>query len=93
MLDMAAVIDFLRSDAVFKRFSQVKCLREEQKDCIKIWSMKDDFEIFPISFWKSLIFQPFPRAMSLISGEAGAIFAIMEACLALKAILNNEILS
>ena len=24
----------------FKRFSQVKCLREEQKDCITIWSPK-----------------------------------------------------
>ena len=36
-------------------FSQVKCLREEQKGCIKIWSMEDDFAILPTGFRKSLI--------------------------------------
>ena len=57
--DMAAVRDLSTSNAVFKqicykqqanRFPQVKCLPEEQKDCIKIWSMKDSFAILPTVF-------------------------------------------
>ena len=31
---------------------QVECLHEEQKDCIKIWSMEDVFAILPIGFGK-----------------------------------------
>ena len=34
-------------------FVQVKCLREEQKDCIKIWSIKDSFAIRSTGFRKS----------------------------------------
>ena len=30
----------------------VECLRQEQKDCIKIWSMEDVFAILPIGFGK-----------------------------------------
>ena len=37
-----------------KRFPQVKCHRKEQKNCIKIWSMEDDFAILPTGFWKSM---------------------------------------
>ena len=69
-----------------KRFSQVKCLREDQKDCIKIWSMKDSFAFLPTGFWKSSIFELFPWVMSLMNGEAGKVFTIMVACLALEAI-------
>ena len=36
-------------------FSQGKCLRGEQKDCIKILSMKDSFAILSTGFFKSLI--------------------------------------
>ena len=36
-----------------KRFPQVKSLREKQKDCIKVWSMEDDFAIFLAGFLKS----------------------------------------
>ena len=43
-----------------KSFPQVKCLREEQTDYIKIWSMKDPFAILPTGSWKRLIFQLFP---------------------------------
>ena len=57
--DMTAVKDLSTSNAVFKqicykqqanRFPQEKYLREEQKDCIKIWSMKDSFAILPTVF-------------------------------------------
>ena len=52
--NMAAVRDLSTSNTVFKsviicykqqanRFLQVKCLREEQKHCIAIWSMKRFF--------------------------------------------------
>ena len=73
LYDIAAVRDFSTSNAVFKsvinnnklkRFPQVKCLRDEQKDCIKIRSMKDSFAILPTGFWKNLIYQLFPRVMS-----------------------------
>ena len=67
---------------------QVKCLRREQKDCIKIWSMKDSFAILSTVFFKSLIFEHFSRVVSLINGEASAVFTIMVACLALEA--HNE---
>ena len=51
---MVAVRDLSMSDKVFKRvinnklkdFPQAKCLYEEQKDCIKIWSMEDVFATF-----------------------------------------------
>ena len=33
------------------RFPQVKCLRGEQEDCIKILSMKDSFAILPTGFF------------------------------------------
>ena len=69
----------------------MKCLREEQKDCINIWSMKDSFAILPTSLLKSLIFQLFPQVMSQMNGEAGAIFMIMVACLALEAIIKDQV--
>ena len=65
--------------------------REEQKDCTKIWSMKDSFGILRTGFWKSLIFELFPRVMSLMNGEAGAVFTIMVACLALEAIMKDQV--
>ena len=53
--DMAAVRGFSRSDEVIqifnkqhaKNFPQVKCLREEKKDFIKIWLIKDVFATLP----------------------------------------------
>ena len=36
---------------------QVRCLREEQKNCIKLWSMEDVFAILPTGFGESLIRQ------------------------------------
>ena len=55
--------------------------------------MKDSFAILPAGFWKSLIFQLFPRVMSLMNGGAGAVFTIMVICVALEAINEqyNEI--
>ena len=52
---MAAVRDLSMSNAVFKSvinntlkdFPKRNGLREELKDCIKIWSMKDPFTILP----------------------------------------------
>ena len=60
--DMAAVRDLSMSDMVLKSvinntlkcFSQVECLREEEKDCIKIWSMADVFAILPTSYLSTL---------------------------------------
>ena len=37
-----------------KCFSQVECLRKEEKDCIKIWSMADVFAILPTSYLSTL---------------------------------------
>ena len=56
--DLAAVRDLSTSDAMFKSvinntlkdFPDVECLCEEQKDCMKIWSMKKVFAILPIGF-------------------------------------------
>ena len=39
---------------MLKDFSQVECLRKEQKDFIKIWSMEDVFAILPPALGKSL---------------------------------------
>ena len=55
---MAVVRDLSTSDTVFKSvinsmlkdFSQVECLCKEQKDYIKIWSMKEVFAILPTGF-------------------------------------------
>ena len=90
--DMAAVRDLSTSNAMFKSVINntlkdfPKCLRKEQKDCIKTWSMKDPFAILPTGFWKSLIFQLFPRAMSLMTEWRSRrhLLAIMVACLALS---------
>ena len=80
--DMAAVRDLSTSNVVFKqicykqqakRFPQVKCLREEQKDCIR-----DSFAVLP-------------TVMSLMNGEAGAVFTIMVACVALEAIMKEQV--
>ena len=40
---------------------------------------------------KGLIFQLFPRVVILMSGEAGTVFMIMVACLALEAILKDRV--
>ena len=50
---MAAVRKLSTNDAVLKSVMnntlkdspQMKCLREEEKDCIKIWPMEEDFAI------------------------------------------------
>ena len=50
---VVVVRDLSVSDAMFKSvisnmlkdFPQVKCLREEQKDCTKIWPMEEVFAI------------------------------------------------
>ena len=97
---MAVVRDLSTSDAVFKSvrdntltdFYHVKCLREEQKDCKKnLVHGKDVFAILPTSFGKSLISQLFPRVISLMNGKAGAISMIMVVCLALVAMMKDQV--
>ena len=56
----------------------------------KLWSMKNLFAILPTSFEKSLIFQLFPRVMSLTSESASAVSTIMVVCLVLEAIMKNQ---
>ena len=59
---MVAVRDLSVSDEMLKSvisnmlkdFPQVKYLRKEQKDCIKIWSMEDDFATLPIGYLSTL---------------------------------------
>ena len=45
---------------------------------------------FPPVF-ESLIFQLFPRVMSSMNGEVGAVLTIMVACLALEAIIKYQV--
>ena len=92
---------FLMSDAKFKSVinNQLKDFpkwsafaKNRRIICIKIWSMKDDFAILLTGFWKSLIFQLFLHVMSPMNGEAGAVFTIMVACLALcNAIMKDQV--
>ena len=42
-------------------------------------------------FLKEFNLQPFPRVMSLMNGEASAIFTIMAACLVLEAIMKDQV--
>ena len=51
--------------------------------------MKDVFAILPTSFGKSLIFQLFPQ--SPMNGKAGSILMIMVVCLALEAIMKDQV--
>ena len=53
--------------------------------------MEDVFAILPTGFWKSLIFQVFPQVMSPMNGEAGALFSIMVASLALEALMKFQV--
>lgn len=77
---------------MLKNFPQVKCLREEQKDCTIIWPMEDVFAILFTGFWKSLIiFQLFPWVTYLMNGKAGIIFTITVACLALQAKVKDQV--
>ena len=95
---MAAVRYLSTNDAVFKsvinntlkNFPQVECLREEQKNCIKIQSIKDLFAVLPTGFGKSLLLKLFPRVMFLMNGRAGGVSTIMVACLALEAIMKDQ---
>ena len=95
---MAAVRDLSTSDAVFKSminnalkdFPYVECLHEEQKVCMKnMVNGKDVFAILPTGFGKSLIFQLFPRVMSLMNVIDGAVLMSMviqlSTCIALVA--------
>ena len=54
--------------------------------------MKDPSAILPIGSWKSLIFQLFPRVMSLMMEwkSQRRLHAIMVACLALEAIMKDQ---
>ena len=45
---------------------------------------------FPPGFGKSLIFELFPRVMSLMNGIAGIISTIMVVCLALVTIIEQK---
>lgn len=55
---VAVVRDLSVSDAVFKSvisnmlkdFPQVECPHEEEKDCMKIWSLEDVLTILPSGF-------------------------------------------
>ena len=94
---MAGVRDLSTSNAVFKqicykqqanRFLQVKYLPEKQKDCI--WSMKIPLQSFP-PFLKEFNLSTLPRVMSLMNGEAGAVFTIKVACLALEDIMKDQV--
>ena len=50
--------------------------------------MKDSFAILPTGFWKSLFF---PRVIILMNREASDIFTIVVACLALEAIMKDQV--
>ena len=66
-------------------------LRKKQKDSIKLCSMEDVFAIFPTGFAKSLMCQLFPQIMSSMNGKATIVSTIMVVCLALMAIMKDQV--
>ena len=53
--------------------------------------MEDVFAVIPTGFGKSLIFQLFPQVISLMNGKANAVTTIVMVCLALVAILRDQV--
>ena len=77
---------------VLRDFPHVVSLREEQKDCLKnLVAGKDVFAILPTGFGKSLIFQLFPRIISMLNGRDSGTISTIIVVTPLVAIMKDQV--